>query len=181
MGKALKICSPGSTKQPALPGRLARTWRERGFTAVELLVTVAIVIITVAMAIPLIQNATNTFRLRSAVASLTGVIQQARYQAISHGYSYQLIMNSATSTYQLQSNPCSPQPPPAAACWGNVGGTVPLSGSSVNATLSANTTLVFHPSGLVQATTGTQNFTLTYSGSPEAFTVTNYGKVTVTP
>lgn len=178
MGKALKICSLGSANQPALASRLARTGRVRGFTAIELMVTVAIVIITVAMAIPLVQNATKTFKLRSAVASLTGAIQGARYQAISHGYQYQLILSSVASTYQLQSNPCLP---PLAACWGNVGHAVPLSGSSAAATISADTTLVFHPSGLVQATTGAQTFTLTYSGSPEVFTVTNYGKITVTP
>ena len=180
MGKALKICSLGSANQPALAGRQG-TGRARGFTAVELMVTVAIVIITVAMAIPLVQNATRTFKLRSAVASVTGAIQGARYQAISHGYQYQLILSSVTSTYQLQSNPCSPQPPPAAPCWGNVGHAVPLSGSAAAATINADTTLVFHPSGLVQAATGAQTFTLTYSGTPEVFTVTNYGKVTVTP
>src|SRR5215467_8091414 len=150
MGKALKICSLGSANQPALARGLPRIRPVRGFTVVELMVTVAIIIITVAMAIPLIQNATRTFRLRSAVAPVTGAIQGARYQAISHGYEYRLILNSAASTYQLQSNPCLA---PAAACWGNVGGAVPLSGSSVAATINADTTLDFHASGLVQATT----------------------------
>ena len=178
MGKALKISSLGQANQPLLAARMPGNRRVRGFTVVELMVTVAIVIITVAMAIPLVQNATRTFRLRSAVASLTGAIQQARYQAISHGFQYQLILDSAASTYQLQSNACVN---PAPACWANVGGAVPLSGSSVNATINANTTLLFSPSGLVQATTGAQTFTLTYSGSPEVFTVTNYGKITVTP
>src|ERR1700746_2717292 len=112
MGKTLKICSLGSANQPALARRLLRKRPARGFTAVELMVTVAIIIITVAMAIPLIQNATRTFRLRSAVASLNGAIQQARYQAISHGYEYRLILSSVTSTYQMQSNPCIPPGPP---------------------------------------------------------------------
>ena len=178
MGKALKICCLGSSNQPALAGRMPGKRRVRGFTAVELMVTVAIVIITVAMAIPLIQNANKTLRLRSSVASLTGVMQQARYQAISHGFQYQLILNKAASTYQLQSNACIN---PAPACWANVGGAVPLSGSSAAATISADTTLLFSPSGLVQATTGAQTFTLTYSGSAEVFTVTNYGKITVAP
>lgn len=172
MGKTLKQWELDRVKRSAsIPRALARV---RGYTVIELMVTVGIIIIAVSMAIPLIRNASKTFQLRSAVVSLTGAIQGARYQAISHGYQYQLVLSSAASTYQLQSNPTG-------AAWNNVGGVIPLSGSSVAATINTDTTLVFHPSGLVQATKGAQTFILTYAGSPETFTVSNYGKITVTP
>lgn len=172
MGKFLKNCSFGVGNRAAVGE--PKTAKARGYTIIELMVTVAIVIIAVSIAIPLVQHATNTFKLRSAVASLTGAIQGARFQAISHGYQYQLVLNKAASTYQLQSNPTG-------AAWGNVGGAIPLSGSSVAATLNQDTTLLFHPSGLVQATTGAQVFNLTFAGSQEQFSVTNYGKIVVTP
>lgn len=176
MGKTLKNCCLDTGSRTASVPRVSA--RVRGYTVIELMVTVGIIIVACSMAIPLIRNATRTFNLRSAVVSLSGAIQSSRYQAISNGYQFQLIMNKAASTYQLQSNPCNA---PAAPCWANVHGTVPLSGSSVQATLGADTTLLFHPSGLVQATNGAQTFTLTYLGTVETFTVTNYGKITVTP
>ncbi|HEY6248638.1 MAG TPA: hypothetical protein VI685_01690 [Candidatus Angelobacter sp.] len=176
MGKILKNYRLEADNRSALVKRASA--RALGYTVVELVVTVAIVIIATAIAIPLVRNAGKTLSIRSAVVSVSGAIQSARYQAISHGYQYQLVLNKAASTYQFQSNPCLP---PTAPCWANVGGTVPLSGSSVAATINADTTLLFHPSGLVQATTGAQTFILTYAGSPETFTVTNYGKITVTP
>lgn len=176
MGKTVKNYSLAADNRFAFVKRASA--RTHGYTVIELIVTVTIIIIAVAIAIPLIKNAGNTVRLRSAVVSLSGAVQTARYQAISQGVQYQLILNKAASTYQMKSNPCLPQ---GATCWGNVGGTVPLSGSSVAATINQDTTLVFSPSGLVQATTGAQTFTLTYANTPETFTVTNYGKVTVTP
>jgi len=176
MGKTVENYNLEAGNRSALVRRASA--RAQGYTLIELIVTVTIIIIAVAIAIPQIKNAGNTVRLRSAVVSLSGAIQSARYQAISQGVQYQLVLSKAASTYQFKSNPCFPQ---GATCWGNVGGTVPLSGSSVAATLSADTTLVFNPSGLVQATTGAQTFILTYANTPETFTVTNYGKVTVTP
>jgi|SRR5215469_8193196 len=172
MGKTFTNCSPGRDNWPPLGEQ--KTATARGYTLLELMITVAIVIVAVSIAIPLVQHATNTFKLRSAVVSVSGAIQGARYQAISHGYQYQLVLSKAASTYQLQSNPTG-------AAWGNVGAAIPLSGSSVAATINQDTTLVFHASGLVQATTGAQTFTLTFAGAPETFTVTNYGKITVTP
>ena|SRR5579864_3263219 len=171
MGKTFKNYSLEAGNRSALARVSARA---RGYTLMELMITVAIIIIGTSIAIPLVQNASKTLKLRSAVVSLSGAIQSARYQAISHGYQYQLVMSAAASTYQLQGNPTG-------AAWANVGGAIPLSGSSVAAKINADTTLLFHPSGLVQATTGAQTFTLTFASSTETFTVTNYGKITVTP
>jgi len=175
MGKTVKNCSvtPG---RPILSGEAAI--RVRGYTMVELMVVLAIVIVGSVIAVPLVQNASRTYRVRSAVVSLTGAIQATRYQAISNGYQYRLALSKANSNFQVQQNPCIP---PAAACWANVGGTVPLSGSSVPATINQDTVLLFHPSGQVQATTGAQNMTLTYAGVPEVITVSNYGNINVSP
>src|SRR5215468_7408060 len=175
MGKTVKNRSvaPG---RPVLNGQAAIG--VRGFTAVELMVVLTIIIVGSVIAVPLVQNASRFYRIRSAVVSLTGAIQATRYQAISNGYQYRIALSKANSNYQVQQNPCFP---PAAACWANVGGTVPLSGSSVPATIDQDTVLLFHPSGQVQATSGAQNMTLTYAGVPEVITVSNYGNVNVSP
>src|SRR5262249_7362060 len=135
MGKTVKNCSVPLSR-PVLSGRAPI--RVRGFTAVELMVVLTIIILGSVIAVPLVQNASRTYRVRSAVVSLTGAIQATRYQAISNGFQYRLAMSKANSNYQVQQNPCLP---PAAACWANVGGTIPLSGSSVPATINQDTVL----------------------------------------
>ncbi|HXB20416.1 MAG TPA: GspH/FimT family pseudopilin [Candidatus Solibacter sp.] len=148
----------------------------RGFSLIELLVTMAIVLIATAIAIPLVGNAVTQYRLKSAVVSATGAIQTSRYRAISSGYPYRVVFNSTNVTYQVQSDPGS------SGTWGNVGGAVPLSTATpITMTLNQDTTLNFKPNGAVTATTGAMNFTLGLTGKTETITVSNYGSITVTP
>src|SRR5262249_57611112 len=102
MGKTVKNRSvaPG---RPVLNGRAAI--RVRGFTAVELMVVLTIIILGSVIAVPLVQNASRTYRVRSAVVSLTGAIQATRYQAISNGFQYRLAITNATSNYQVPHTP----------------------------------------------------------------------------
>src|SRR5215510_1552687 len=151
--------------------------RARGFSLIEILVTIAIIILMLAIAVPQMQNASRAYQMRSVVASVTGAIQATRYQAISNGYLYRIELSKTNTNYQVWSNPCGA----AAPCWGKIGGTVPLSGSSITPALSQDTTLDFHPSGVVQATTGALTFNVAFRGTTETITVSNYGNITVTP
>jgi prepilin-type N-terminal cleavage/methylation domain-containing protein len=160
------------------------TGRERssqGFTLIELLVTLLVATLVTAMAVPLIGNVMGAYRLRSAVASVTGLIQSARFQAISSGYAYQVVFTKATSTFQVQSDPNRTSTftnycvPAAAAC------AVPLSNSGVQVVLGADTTLQFRPSGIVTATTGSTTLTIAYGSKIETITVSSYGNIKVTP
>lgn len=148
-----------------------------GFSVMELLVVVVITLITTAIAVPLVQNASTSYKMRGAVNSVTGAIQTARYQAISNGYPYRIDMSSAASTYQIWKNPCGA----ASTCWAQVGGPVPLSGSSVNVILNQDTSLLFHAGGRVDVSTGALNFSLTYNGLVENITVSIYGSISVNP
>src|ERR1700758_1309497 len=90
----------------ASPGqRRAISSRNMGFSLIEMVLVVAIGIITTVIALPLVNNIMSAYRLRSAVSSVTGFIQSARYQAISSGYAYQVVLNKAASTIQIQSDP----------------------------------------------------------------------------
>ena len=165
-----------------LRGPLASARRRTlGFSLIEMVLVVAILLITVVIALPLLNNIMTTYRLNSAVTAVTGFIQSARYQALSSGYGYQVVLNKAASTIQIQSDPnrintytnlCVPAAP---AC------PIPLSGSGIPVVLGADTTLQFRPSGIVTATAGSTTLTLAYGGKTETITVSSYGNVKVTP
>jgi len=145
----------------------------RGFTLMELLVTVSVGIVLSAMAVPMVRSALANYHLRSAVAAVTGTIQSTRYRAIYQGYPFAVTFSQASSSYQLASDPAR------SGSFANVGSAVPFGGSSV--ALGQNTTLQFRPSGQVQATAGTTTLTLTYAGQTETITVSSYGNINVTP
>lgn len=155
--------------------RTAQDGAHRGFTLLELIFVVMIGVVITAMAIPLINNVMGLYRLRSAVASVTGAIQTTRYQAISNGIPYQVVFSTNTGTYQIQNDPTF------SGNYVNVGGAIPLASSSLPVVLGTSTTLRFRPSGIVTASVGSQVLTLTYGGKTETITVSSYGNVKVTP
>jgi Tfp pilus assembly protein FimT len=145
-----------------------------------MVVTVAVILVITGISIPLVTNVMAAYRLRSAVAAVTGTIQSTRYQAIYQGYWYQVVFDSTAKTYQVQSKP------PTAAAYSNVGNAAIWSESAGAVTLNANTTLTFGPGGKVLDSSGTQcnpcQLTLTYPGKPaEVISVSGYGNINVKP
>jgi prepilin-type N-terminal cleavage/methylation domain-containing protein len=166
LGAVRKIRSvpAGETPKPA-----------RGFSLIEMIFVVGIVLLMSVMAVPLVNNAMVIYRLRAAVSSVTGAIQTTRYQAISSGYPYQVVFNATANTLQVQSDPNF------TGTFANVGNSIPLAGSSIPVVLGTSTTLQFRPSGIVAATVGSTTLTLTYGAKTETITVSSYGNVKVTP
>lgn len=163
MAQGQRPCGPGT--------------RQRGFSMLELVVTLLIMLIVVAIAVPLMRPAVQRYQLRAAATSVGGAIQATRYRAISDGFPYQLVLSKAAGTYQVQNNPNFL----TGGGYANVGSAVPISGFSTVVTLSGDTTFQFRPSGLVTAPVGAMNLTLTYAGNTETITVSTYGNVKVTP
>lgn len=166
-----------SERMPNPPKRLhfsssRRYGNARGFTLVELIMVVLVGSILTAAAIPQIQRALYAYRLRSAVDSATWAIQSTRYQALQEGYPYQVVFTASTGKYQIQNLP-------SGTTYTNVGSAVPLSGTAI--AMTPNTTLQFKPNGSVVASVGGLSFTISYQGTTETITVTNYGNVSVTP
>jgi Tfp pilus assembly protein FimT len=164
-------------------GRCSKKYRHcgsPGFTILELVIVVGIAMVLAAIAVPSIQSSLRTFAVKSAVSSLTGAIQGNRYQAIFHGCPYQVAFTAATYSYQVSSEAPAAGGTNCLAAYANVGTAIPLQGSGV--TLNQDVTLVFHPSGQVQATTGNMtNILLTNASLTETITVSAYGRVNVTP
>lgn len=174
------IC--GNAKHPGTqPSSERRSSRSRGFSLLELVIVVAVALTVSAIAIPVVQSSMRVYALRSAVASLTGAIQSTRYQAIFHGCQYQLAVNAVAYNYQVSSQAPAAGGTACTGAFAPVGNPVPLAGSGM--TLNTNVTLVFHPSGQVQATVGALNtivLTQAYL-PPETIQVSNYGRILVTP
>jgi prepilin-type N-terminal cleavage/methylation domain-containing protein len=165
--------------------------RNRGFSLIELMFVVVIVLIMAAMAVPLVNNVISNFRLRGAVSSVTGAIQSTRYQAIFQGCPYQLVLDNAAGTYQVKTQQVGATCPAGGVfsnycpATGTASCPVPLSGSATPITLNNPLTLNFSPGGKVTSAAfpaGGINLTLTYgSMAPELITVSTYGSIHVTP
>src|SRR5260370_21171982 len=78
---------------------------ESGFTMLEMVITVAIIMVLATLAVPLLRDVSASLRFRGAVQAVTGAIQSTRYQAIYQGYSYQVVFDATAKTYQVQSKP----------------------------------------------------------------------------
>jgi prepilin-type N-terminal cleavage/methylation domain-containing protein len=165
-----------------------------GFSIMELLVTVAILLIAAAITAPIVSSAVANYQFKNSLSITTGAIKSTRYQAIDTGFPWRLVFDSTAMTYQAQENTTDPSG--ATGTFNNVKTAVPLAGASYKPALSASITLQFSPSGAVKIVTspgGTTtvsscgavpapcSFTLSYKGNTEAITVSAYGNVSVTP
>jgi Tfp pilus assembly protein FimT len=152
----------------------------QGFTLVELAMVMLIAMITAGFALPIVQTTVNKYQLKGATASATWAIQSTRFQALMEGYAYQVTFSGGTGginpTYQIASKTVG------STTYSNVGSSVTLSGKPV--VLGATAVLQFQPNGTVATSpvsTAPYTFTITYSGTTETITVSNYGNVDVTP
>jgi len=154
-----------------------------GFSMLEALIVIAIALVLAAITIPTARTAIASYQLDAAVDSAAGAIQAPRYQAIMHGYPYQVDFDSTKNQFQV-----SNKVPPAAA-FTAVGTAVPISSSAVTmgvGTASPGSTghliLQLKPNGSVTTSSGQAMpaiFTISYNGTTKTLTVSNYGSVSI--
>jgi len=146
---------------------------QAGFTMLELMLVVAIMLVLMAFAIPQIQGTLNWYRLNSAVAAVNWSVQSTRYQALMEGYPFQVTYNATNNTYQLASDPTN------TGSFANVGSAVPISGDAI--VVSQTDAIQFKPYGFVTPATGSNLcFHITYKGLTKYISVSNYGNVAIT-
>lgn len=144
-------------RQPACAGG-----RGRGFTLVELLVTLAVLVVLMAVAVPSFRSITLSNRLTTNANELVGAIQTARMEAIKRNARTQFCSNSETSnTSDTLGGACA-----------SAGSVVAVSGASAvvlresNLSLSGNvqlhgnvTALRFSAQGIAHATSSSAPYT----------------------
>lgn len=90
--------SPGGTRGWIITGRRAPAQgRQRGFTVVELMITVAVAAVLLMIAIPSFRNITLSNRLNIAANDVVNSIGVARMEAIKRNSSTQLCGNTASA------------------------------------------------------------------------------------
>src|SRR6202035_3952421 len=94
---------------------------------------------------PGLGNTLRVFKMRTAVTSVTGLISNARYQAIFHGCKTQIVFTASTYTYQISSEQPAYGGQACLAGYTAVTGVLPLTGQGI--ALNQTITLTFSPGG----------------------------------
>ena len=174
---------------------------DSGFTLVECLVVVAIIIVMTSFALPLFYSTLANAKVRSATTSISGAVQVARYKALSKGVPYRITFDKTTGTYTVLacSNCAATIYAPSSTFTYNTdtsdpltGAPIPFSSGSKGAALDSNRAVYLMPSGAVQwcgdsttacASPSTSCSTpvtmwLSFQGVSKTVTVACYGNVT---
>lgn len=147
----------------------------RGFTLLELIVVVAIVVVITAIAIPQVQSGMAFYRFRSQLQQVTGAIQRTRFQALAQGVPYRLSFDAAAGTYQV-SHPSDFTNKPTV--FDAADPAIPFTGAGLS--LAANITYEFRPSGSVLVTPANASASVTDGKRVSTVNVSPRGSVTVT-
>jgi type IV fimbrial biogenesis protein FimT len=150
-----------------------------GFSLLEMLVSLAIIMIMLAIALPFLYGSRRSYHLSQAATAATGAIEAARYQSIMTGCPYSITFTATSTTYQIQTQVLTGTPPACSTNWSNVGAATPWAYSS-DVSMNPTTTLQFNPNGMVTATTGTTTFKLSNGFTTNTISVSGVGNVKVT-
>ncbi len=200
--KYSRTLSLATLRRPAQPPN-----SNGGYSILEIMVVLAIILIMLKIALPTINNSMTDLHLGSSANSLAGGIQSARYQAISTGCTVQIALlfarTAGQQNYQLSTYLPTGTPPACAGTFSNyinyptacVSCPVPFTSPDITLTtvngvaLSSSipsVSLYFNPNGTVSTTPGgvAANFTLVLSpsnaGQTKTVNVSGVGYVKVT-
>lgn len=126
--------SVGRSFAPSRAPRLQR--RERGFTLIELMVTIAVAAVLLVIAVPSFKSITLSNKLNTAVNDLVGSLNTARMEAIKGNANAQFCSNSSSSNgSDALGNKCSAQTVGAVVLVTGSDFTVARAGSPIPASL----------------------------------------------
>jgi hypothetical protein len=119
---------------------------------IEALMVVAIGLLLGGMAMPIFTNAMKNYYQSATISAAAGAIQSTRFQAIMHGYPYQITFTSSTMSYQVYAESAGVTCPPTFSA---VGKAVPLPSAGSVTMTGTTVTFTFYGSGTVYGTVPT--------------------------
>ncbi|MDH7498766.1 MAG: prepilin-type N-terminal cleavage/methylation domain-containing protein, partial [candidate division NC10 bacterium] len=75
-----------------------RKQKQSGFTAVELLIAIVLLIIVSAVAVPFVLGTIQDYRLRTAAWQVAGDLRLARQKAVASGKAYRFTFNKMSAS-----------------------------------------------------------------------------------
>lgn len=81
---------------PAVGALRRRTRRDHGFTLLELIVTLLILMLAVGLAVPVVGRSSDAIRSRAEIAGFSAVLRHARERAIISRQSHTVVINPVT-------------------------------------------------------------------------------------
>lgn len=173
-----------------------RRTREAGFSLVELGITLIVMLIIMAIALPRLMSGWNAYRLTSAASSVAGLLQRARFEAIHKNANVSVLGQpvGGVFTFGIDENgnglidPSEPQiqlPGPATLINAGIApGPVSMGPSYAAAAVPPTNSVAFDPRGTVVPIPGTPPPYIAYFGitnQPQygfrAITITAMGQV----
>ena len=123
-----------------------RRFSPSGFSLIEMLVSLAIILVMVAVALPFLFGNRRSYHLTSAATAAAGAIQATRYKAIMTGCATSIAFTNSSTNYQMQYAQLVGTPPACDTNWSNLGNATPWS-TSGDVSVSPTATLQFCPNG----------------------------------
>ena len=90
---------------PAVGARRARARSERGFTLLELIVTLLILMIVVGISVPVVGRSSDAVRSRAEVAGFSAILRHARERAITSRVSHSVVIDPANHAMTVLAGP----------------------------------------------------------------------------
>jgi Tfp pilus assembly protein FimT len=142
---------------------------QKGFTLMEALITISIIIIVTTIAVPQFQRMARNGNLRAAARDITGDFANMRERAISENQNFSIVFDQAHNNYTVPgiATPKSPA---------TIAGEISITGVTF---ANGGSTLTFRTRGTISPT-GTNTITLANGlGSTATITLLTAGKIYV--
>ena len=82
-----------------------RARSERGFTLLELIVTMLILMLVIGLSVPVVGRSSDAVRSRAEVAGFSAVLRHARERAVSSRLSHTVVIDPANRVMMVQAGP----------------------------------------------------------------------------
>src|SRR5207253_5226498 len=99
------VAIPEVPKGGAAVGARCRVRSQRGFTLLELIVTLLILMIVIGVSVPVVGRSSEAVRSRAEIASFSAMLRRARERAITSRVSQIVVIDPAAHTMTVLSGP----------------------------------------------------------------------------